>query len=111
LTKREPLGFGRKTSLTQVEVPFIQRWFFDHILQSRQSVLNETIQGTTRTKENNNHSVLLLLLSIAYGCLELVHGMQYMVLNFNHANYGLTEALGLGAAAAAAAAGELLPSD
>ena len=34
-----------------------------------------------------------------------------MVLKFNHANYGLTEVLGLGAAASAAAAGELLPSD
>jgi len=49
--------------------------------------------------------------SITYGCPDLVYGMQYMVLKFNHANYGLTEVLGLGAAASAAAAGELLPSD
>jgi hypothetical protein len=37
--------------------------------------------------------------------------MQYMVLKFDHANYGLTEVLDLGAVASAAAAGELVPSD
>jgi hypothetical protein len=40
--------------LTQVEVPFVQCWFFDHILQSRKSVLDETVQVQQNQRYNSN---------------------------------------------------------
>jgi hypothetical protein len=42
---------------------------------------------------------------MSYGCPELVYTMQYVVLKFNHAKYGLTEVLDLGVVASVAAAG------